>query len=79
MKCMEFNKRSRECRIVESKSRIGDMEGDTIVGTRGGSKDCLLTLVDRKSKFCFIKRTLDKSAASIQIAMESVVKSGSRL
>ena len=63
---------SKRPKVVESKSRIGDMEGDTIVGARGGSKDCLLTLVDRKSKFCFIKRTLDKSAASIQIAMESV-------
>ena len=63
---------SKRPKVVEKKTRIGDFEGDTIVGVRGGSKNCLLTLADRKSKFCFIRRTLDKSAKSIQNAMESV-------
>lgn len=63
---------SKRPKIVEKKSRIGDFEGDTIVGIRGGSKNCLLTLADRKSKLCFIRRTLDKSAKSIQNTMESV-------
>lgn len=63
---------SKRPKIVENKTRIGDFEGDTIVGVRGGSKNCLLTLADRKSKFTLIKRTIDKSAISIQNAMESV-------
>ena len=33
------------------KSRIGDWEGDTVVGRQGGSKKCIATLADRKSKF----------------------------
>lgn len=63
---------SKRPKIVEKKARIGDFEGDTIVGVRGGSKNCLLTLVDRKSKYTFIKRTIDKSANSIQDAMEMI-------
>ncbi len=63
---------SKRPKIVERKARIGDFEGDTIVRVRGGSKNCLLTLIDRKSKFSLIKRTLDKSAKSIQIAMENI-------
>ena len=58
-------------KIVERKVRIGDFEGDTIVGVRGGGKNCLLTLVDRKSKFTLIAKTLDKSAQAIQ---DSIVK-----
>lgn len=63
---------SKRPKIVEAKQRIGDFEGDTIVGVRGGGKNCLLTLVDKKSKFTLIRKTLDKSAAAIQTAMSSV-------
>ena len=63
---------SKRPKIVEKKIRIGDFEGDTIVGARGGSKNCLLTLVDRKSKYTFIRRTFDKSAISIQTEMERI-------
>jgi transposase, IS30 family len=63
---------SKRPKIVEKKTRIGDFEGDTIVGARGGSKNCLLTLVDRKSKYTFIRRTFDKSAMSIQTEMEYI-------
>ena len=63
---------SKRPKIVDRKVRIGDFEGDTIVGVRGGSKHCLLTLNDRKSKFSLIKRTIDKSAISIQLAMENI-------
>mgnify|MGYP003402563666 FL=1 len=63
---------SKRPQIVETKQRIGDFEGDTIVGVRGGGKNCLLTLVDRKSKFTLIRKTLDKSAMAIQTAMLDV-------
>jgi IS30 family transposase len=47
-------------KIVDKKIRIGDFEGDTIIGVRGGDKACLLTLVDRKSKFTIIRKYLIK-------------------
>lgn len=35
--------------VVEGRSRIGDWEGDTVLGRSGGA--CLLTMVDRKSGY----------------------------
>lgn len=55
--------------VVESKTRIGDLEGDTIVGCRAGEKSCLLTLVDRKSKYCQIRKIANKTAAAVEEAM----------
>jgi IS30 family transposase len=63
---------SQRPKIVDTKQRIGDFEGDTIVGVRGGGKNCILTLVDRKSKFTLMRKTVNKSAAAIQSAMSSV-------
>ena len=59
-------------KIIEKKERIGDWEADTIVGRRGGDKTCLLTLVDRRSKYTFIRKIKDKSAASVQEAIERI-------
>jgi IS30 family transposase len=55
--------------IVEKKKRIGDIEGDTVVGIKGGNKDCLLTLVDRVSKYTIIRKLLNKTALSVENAM----------
>ena len=59
-------------KIVDSKARIGDFEIDTIVSARNTGKGCLLTMVDRRSKVTFIRKTLDKSAAQIQLALEDI-------
>jgi IS30 family transposase len=61
---------SKRPKIVDEKSRIGDFEGDTIVGVRGGEKDCLLTLVDRKSKFTIIRKIPNKTAKAVEMAMD---------
>jgi hypothetical protein len=63
---------SERPKIVEKKERIGDWEADTIVGRRGGDKTCLLTLVDRRSKYTFIRKIKDKSAARVQEAIERI-------
>jgi len=55
--------------IVEEKKRIGDIEGDTVVGIKGGGKDCLLTLVDRASKYTIIRKLPNKTAISVENAM----------
>ena len=56
-------------KIVDKKIRIGDFEGDTIIGVRGGDKACLLTLVDRKSKFTIIRKIPNKTAIAVEKAM----------
>lgn len=63
---------SKRPKIVERKQRIGDWEADTIIGKRGGSQNCLLTMVERKTKFTFIRKIKDKTAQSVQEAIESI-------
>ena len=55
--------------IVEKKKRIGDIEGDTALGINGGNKDCLLTLVDRVSKYTIIRKLRNKTALAVENAM----------
>lgn len=59
-------------KIVEKKMRIGDFEIDTIVSAKNTGKSCLLTMVDRRSKVTFIRKTPDKSAYQIQLALEDI-------
>jgi transposase, IS30 family len=63
---------SERPKIVETKTRIGDFEVDTIVSAKHTGKSCLFTMVDRRSKATFIRKTKDKSAASIQAAIEDI-------
>lgn len=63
---------SKRPAIVDKKLRIGDFEVDTIVSAKNTGKNCLLTIVDRKSKVLFIRKTQDKSALSIQNAIEDI-------
>lgn len=58
-------------KIVDKKLRIGDFEGDTIIGVRGGDKACLLTLVDRKSKYSIIRKIPNKTAIAVENAMNN--------
>ncbi len=60
---------SQRPKIVEQKTRLGDLEGDTIVGVRGGDKACLLTLADRASKFSIIRKIPNKTAEAVEKSM----------
>ena len=46
--------------IVDSKSRIGDWEGDTVIGK--GRKNAFVTMVERKTLFTVVKRIESKHA-----------------
>jgi IS30 family transposase len=46
--------------IVESKCRIGDWEGDTVIGK--GRKNAFVTMVERKTLFTVVKRIESKHA-----------------
>lgn len=47
--------------IVETRSRLGDWEADTIVGRR----QAILSLVERSSRFCLLQKVPDRSAESV--------------
>lgn len=53
-------------RPIEAKNRseIGHWEADTVIGTKG--KACLVTLVDRKSRFLLARKTPKKDAESVK-------------
>ena len=53
--------------IVEDKSRIGDFEGDLVIGKN--HKGALATLVDRHSKFSLIAKVTNKSANNVTEAI----------
>ena len=52
--------------IVEQKLRFGDWEGDTVYGAKG--KSCLVTLVERKSKFVLAVKCKNRNASNIRKA-----------
>lgn len=59
--------------IVEARRRIGDWEGDTIVGK--GKKSALLTMVERKSLYTIIVRLTGKRADLLAAAAVLHMKS----
>lgn len=59
-------------KIVDEKSRIGDWEGDTIIGK--GHKGALLTLVERKTLYTIIVPLAGKNAQQLKDAVIEVLK-----
>ena len=53
--------------IVDSKRRIGDWEGDTVIGK--GHRGALVTLVERKSLYTVIRSVLHKTAEAVRDAV----------
>ena len=52
---------------AEERSRIGDWEGDTVIGTHNGP--CLVTLADRKSRFLISQKSDKKNSACVRDVM----------
>ena len=59
-------------KIVEEKSRIGDFEADIVVGAK--HKGFIVTLVDRKSKFCFFQHVNFKTKEEVTKAIITLLK-----
>lgn len=59
--------------IVDERGRIGDWEGDTVMG-KIGSPHCLLTLVERKSGFSFIRKLTARTTVEAIAAIAAVIK-----
>ena len=58
--------------VVDDRVRIGDWEGDLIIG-KGGSQ-AILSLVERKSRFTMLRRVERKTASEVCIAIIEEMK-----
>lgn len=56
---------------VDLRLRIGDWEGDTVMGK--DTKHCLLTLVERKTGFTLIRKLEDRTAAAVTEAALTLI------
>lgn len=50
--------------IVDTRNRIGDWEGDTIIGSHDGGA-VIATMVERKSRFTIVAKSNDKTTRSV--------------
>ena len=57
---------------VEARARIGDWEGDTVMGAQG--KGALVTLVERKSRLLLAGRLSDKTADKLAVTANRLFK-----
>lgn len=55
---------------ANNRERIGHWEADTVLGVTG--KACLITLVDRKSRYLIAEKLSKKTAAEVNRAMERI-------
>ena len=53
--------------IVAARRRVGDWEGDTVIGK--GHRGALVTLVERKSRYTVIRAVLRKTAEAVRTAV----------
>ena len=58
--------------VVGEKTRLGDYEGDTIIGK--GHQGCAVTLVDRVSKYTLIQPVANKTAGLVEQAVVKLLK-----
>lgn len=58
--------------IVEQRSRIGDWEGDTVIGK--GHQGALVTLVERKSRYTLAKRVNSKHSDGVTCAIVEMLR-----
>lgn len=57
---------------AENRSRLGHFEADTVIGA--GDKHCILTLVDRKSRYVLIGKMRSRTAAELNRAMLLLIR-----
>ena len=58
--------------IVDRRERVGDWEGDTVMGAK--RKGALVTLVERKSRFLLAARLADKTADNLASTANRLLK-----
>ncbi len=73
----DANKRhiSERPRIVERRRRVGDWEADLVHGTQDDSRHCLLTLNDRATGFCIIRKLTALDSGTVAHAITRALHS----
>lgn len=68
------NRQSIELRptVVEQKKRLGDWEADTLIGKN--HQQAILSLVERKSKFCLLKKVERNTAEAIKEGCQELMQ-----
>ena len=66
---VSIDKRSQ---VVDNKGRIGDWEGDTIIGKN--HKGAIVTITERKTNFQLMKKVKDKSAKQVTKAIVALIR-----
>ena len=59
-------------KIVDQRKRIGDWEADTIIGQH--HQQAILSLVERKSKLCLLKKVERNTAEAVEHAIEELLR-----
>ena len=63
---------SERDKVVDSKLRLGDWEGDTLIGA--DHKGAIVSLVERKSKIALFRLVSNKSKEAVTTAIDSMLK-----
>lgn len=58
--------------VVDTRSRVGDWEGDTVIGK--GHKGALVTLVERKSLYTLMRSVKQKTGSAVHDAVTELLK-----
>lgn len=66
-----MNKRSiwKRPKDIKKRKRIGDWEIDIVVSGHGGLKECLLTIIDRKSCFIIAKKLKNRLSETVLVTL----------
>jgi transposase, IS30 family len=62
---------------VAARKRVGHREADTVMGT--GSKDCVATLVERKTGLVLVGKLSDRTAGSLSRRLTRLIRSAGRV
>lgn len=64
---------SQRPKEVRKRNVFGHWEADTVVSSRGKSKGCVATFVERKSRYLYCFPMPDRSAKSMEIAIKQLI------
>ena len=65
---------SERPQAADKRERIGDWEADTVIGSKGKDRACLVTLVDRRSRFLIAGKAASKKALPVSKVIIEALK-----
>lgn len=60
--------------VVDSRGRVGDWEGDTVIGSHTGGGAVIATIVERKSRFTCLAKAKNKTTVSVTVSINNRMK-----